>query len=74
MLWSPTMLFTPGMCRAASSTSIGRSNALLGMHAQYEHSPPSSSCSTITAVRSLPWIAYCAAISPGGPPPMTMTS
>ena len=74
MLWSPTMLFTPGMCRAASSTSIGRSSALLGMQAQYEHSPPSSSCSTITAVRSLPWIAYWAAISPGGPPPITMTS
>ena len=65
---------TPGMCRAASSTSIGRSSALLGMHAQYEHSPPSSSCSTITAVRSLPWMAYCATISPGGPPPITMTS
>ena len=52
------MLATPGMCLAASSTSIGRSSALLGMHAQYEHSPPISSCSTMTAVRSLPWIAY----------------
>ena len=52
------MLATPGMCLAASRTSIGRSSALLGMHAQYEHSPPISSCSTMTAVRSLPWIAY----------------
>jgi len=55
---SPTMLATPSMCLAASRTSIGRSSALLGMHAQYEHSPPISSCSTMTAVRSLPWIAY----------------
>ena len=46
------------MCLAASRTSIGRSSALLGVHAQYEHSPPISSCSTMTAVRSLPWIAY----------------
>ena len=34
MLRSPTSAATPGMCRAASSTSIGRNSALLGMQAQ----------------------------------------
>ena len=69
-----SMLATPGTLRAASSTSTGRSRALLGMHAQYEHSPPTSSASTMTAVRSLPWMAYWATFSPGGPPPITTTS
>src|SRR4051812_6748348 len=32
-------------------TSPGRSSVLLGMHPQYEHSPPTSSRSTIAAVR-----------------------
>jgi hypothetical protein len=39
---------------------------LLGMHAQYEHSPPSRSRSTMTAVRSLSLTAYSAAFSRGG--------
>ena len=39
---------TPGSRRAATTASAVRSSALLGMHAQYEHSPPTSSDSTIT--------------------------
>ena len=38
---------TPGSRRAATTASAVRSSALLGMHAQYEHSPPTSSDSTI---------------------------
>ena len=51
----------------------GRSRALLGMHAQYEHSPPTSSDSTITAV-SPPRTARPATFSPVGPAPITITS
>ena len=64
----------PGKASAASRTCPGRSSALLGIQAQYEHSPPTSSCSTIAAVRLLPAMAYAAAFSPAGPPPITMTS
>ena len=44
---------TPGSRRAATTASAVRSSALLGMHAQYEHSPPTSSDST-SAVESPP--------------------
>jgi hypothetical protein len=37
--------------RAARSAVAPRSNALVGMHAQYEHSPPTSSRSMTAAVR-----------------------
>src|SRR5512139_989030 len=43
------------------------------MQAQYEHSPPTSSCSTIAAVRP-PWTTRSATFSPTGPAPMTTTS
>lgn len=49
---------TPGTCRAPPSTSAGRNRALLGMHAQYEHSPPSNSASTSTASRPENCVAY----------------
>ena len=41
----------PATRRAARSAWTGRSRALLGMHAQYEHSPPTRSASTTSAVR-----------------------
>ena len=68
-----TASVTPGIARARASSSTGRSRALLGMHAQYEHSPPSSWCSTRATDRP-PRCARSAAFSPGGPPPITMTS
>lgn len=40
----------PGTRRASARASTGRSSALLGSHAQNEHSPPSSSFSTITVL------------------------
>ena len=46
----------------------GRSSALLGMQAQYEHSPPTSSLST-TAVVSPAARARSATFSPTGPGP-----
>src|SRR3954453_11321197 len=58
---------------AACAASPGRSNVLDGMHAQYEHSPPTSSRST-TATRSPPCANAPAQCSPGEPPPITMTS
>jgi hypothetical protein len=39
----------PGSLRTAATACPVRSNALDGMQAQYEHSPPSSSDSTISA-------------------------
>ena len=39
---------------ATASASAGRSSALLGMQAQYEHSPPTSSDSTTTEVSRPP--------------------
>lgn len=41
----------PGTRRASARAMTGRSRALLGMHAQYEHSPPTSSFSTIAVER-----------------------
>ena len=40
----------PGMRRASASASYGRSSALEGMHAQNEHSPPTSRSSTIATL------------------------
>ena len=59
--------------RASASAATGRSRALLGMQAQYEHSPPTSSFSTIT-VLSPAACARSATFSPTGPAPITMTS
>lgn len=42
-----------GTRRAAASASPGSSSAVLGMHAQYEHSPLSSSPCTTAAVGPL---------------------
>jgi len=64
---------TPCTAPASATTSAGRSSALLGMHAQYEHSPPTSSASTTAAV-SPPRIARSATFSPVGPAPITITS
>src|SRR5439155_1306168 len=63
----------PGTRRASASTSPGRSSPLLGMHAQYEHSPPRSSAST-TAIRKPQSPHRPAMFSPAGPPPITTTS
>ena len=41
----------PGTRRASASASYGRSSALDGMHAQNEHSPPTSRSSTIATLR-----------------------
>ena len=59
--------------RAPCTASPGRSSVLDGMHAQYEHSPPTSSRST-TATRRPPSASAPAQCSPGEPPPSTMTS
>ncbi len=64
---------TPRTWFASETAAAGRSSALLGMHAQYEHSPPTSSDSTMAAV-SPPRTARSATFSPVGPAPRTITS
>src|SRR4051794_30715715 len=59
--------------RAPCTASPGRNSVFDGMHAQYEHSPPTSSRST-SATRSPPSASAPAQCSPGEPPPSTMTS
>ena len=59
--------------RAPCTASPGRSSAFDGMHAQYEHRPPTRSRST-TATRRPPSAMAAAQCSPGAPPPRTMTS
>ncbi len=54
----------PGASRAACSASPGRSSVFDGMQAQYEHSPPSSSRSTI-ATRSPPSARRAGAVLAG---------
>src|SRR5690348_8173282 len=63
----------PSTRRTSESAMTGRSNALLGTHAQYEHSPPTSSRST-RATRSPAARARSAAFWPIGPAPSTTTS
>ncbi len=63
----------PGTRRTSANASPGRSSALLGMQAQYEHSPPSSSDST-TAIDAPQSVHRPAMFSPAGPPPITITS
>src|SRR6516165_3752313 len=63
----------PGARLAAARTSPGRMSVLLGMHPQYEHSPPISSRS-IMATRRPPLARRPAACSPAGPAPITSTS
>ena len=63
----------PGTRRASARATTGRSSALLGMHAQYEHSPPTSSLSTITVLSPAARVRS-ATFSPTGPAPMTTTS
>ncbi len=64
---------TAGTARAADTAAHGRSSALLGMHAQYEHSPPTSSLST--TAHDIPLrTTRSATFSPGGPAPITTTS
>ena len=63
----------PRRSRARVTASPGRSSVFDGMHAQYEHSPPTSSRST-SATRRPPSASAPAQCSPGEPPPMTMTS
>ena len=67
----------PPRCAAASfaacAASPGRSSVFDGMHAQYEHSPPTSSRST-SATRRPPSASAPAQCSPGEPPPSTITS
>src|SRR5215213_8971346 len=54
-------------------TSPGLTSVLLGIHAQYVHSPPTSSRST-SATRSPASAQRPAITSPAGPPPTTTTS
>src|SRR5581483_3102196 len=68
-----TACLDPPTARAAASAAAGRSSALDGMQAQYEHSPPTSSDS-ITATDRPPRRARSATFSPVGPAPITMTS
>src|SRR6185436_11851133 len=63
----------PSNARASARACGGRSSALLGMHAQYEHSPPTSSDSTTTVDRP-PRTVRAATFSPVGPAPITITS
>src|SRR5215471_5191421 len=58
---------------AACAASPGRSSVFDGTHAQYEHSPPTSSRST-SATRKPPSASAPAQCSPGEPPPITITS
>jgi hypothetical protein len=51
-----TACLAPSTARAARSACPGRSRPLEGMQAQYEHSPPTSSCSTTTTLRP-PFVA-----------------
>ena len=61
------------LVRAPCTASPGRSSVFDGMHAQYEHSPPTSSRST-SATRRPPSASAPAQCSPGEPPPSTITS
>ena len=63
----------PGIRLTSASASYGRSSALDGMHAQNEHSPPTSRSSTI-ATFSPCSASRPAATSPAGPAPTTTTS
>ena len=62
-----------GTWRAAASASPGLSSALLGIQAQYVHSPPTNSDSTITVLRPAGAVRP-ATFSPAAPPPMMTTS
>ena len=55
----------PGARRAPATASSGRSSVFDGMHAQYEHSPPTSSRSTM-ATRRPPSASRPAQCLPGG--------
>ena len=68
-----TACFAPSTARAARTAAALRSSAFEGMHAQYEHSPPTSSASTI-AVLIPPCTARSATFSPTAPAPITITS
>src|SRR6185503_4008763 len=70
-----TASLEPGTLRAAATASSGRSIPLVGMHAKYEHSPPTSSRSTsvIRASGSSSRRADTQA-SPVLPPPRITTS
>src|SRR4029077_1723697 len=63
----------PSTFLASATASTGRSSALLGTQPQYEHSPPTSSCSTTATDRPaarLRSVTFC----PTGPARSTMTS
>ncbi len=47
-----TAWLRPGTWRASARAMTGRRRALLGMQAQYEHSPPTSSLSTTAAAEA----------------------
>jgi hypothetical protein len=63
----------PGIRCASASASYGRSSAFDGMHAQNEHSPPTSRSSTMATFKPLS-PSRPAATSPAGPAPITTTS
>ncbi len=69
-----TAAAAPGTRRTSASTSPGRSSVLLGMHAQYEHSPPTSSDfdDRDATRRSRCNGRRCS--HPAEPPPITITS
>ena len=68
-----TACFAPSRSRAARRAAALRSSPLDGMQAQYEHSPPTSSASTMTVVMP-PCTVRSATFSPTAPAPITMTS
>ena len=68
-----TACFAPSRSRAARRAAALRSSPLDGMQAQYEHSPPTSSASTMTVVIP-PCTVRSATFSPTAPAPITMTS
>jgi hypothetical protein len=57
----------------AASKKSGAAQALLGMQAQYEQTPPTSSRSTTATLRPAAR-ARSASVRPIGPAPITMTS
>jgi hypothetical protein len=68
-----TACSAPSTSRAASTASPGRSSVFEGMQAQYEHSPPTSSRSTIATCMP-PSASSPAHTCPTGPAPMTIAS
>src|SRR5438067_1622469 len=71
---STSGIATPGAWRAAPTSSVARSIVFVGMHAQYEHSPPTSRLSTRVISQSASSRRRAPTkCSPVDPPPRTTT-